>query len=101
MYTKPYYKEYLNQDNVEFMQTTLLPNLNQEREPQKVTRPSLLLIVMLAVLVCGFLFLDAILPLRGLWFYDALLHTQVGTWLLLPTHLLFPGKATVFFQAGK
>lgn len=37
------------------------------------------------------LFLDAILPLRGLWFHEALL-TKLSKWPLLPTKLLFPGR---------
>ncbi len=43
-------------------------------------------------MVCAILFLDAVLPLGGLWFHTALL-TQLGSWTLLPTHLLFPGWA--------
>src|SRR3989440_6283912 len=43
-------------------------------------------------MVCAILFLDAVLPLGGLWFHTALL-TQLGSWPLLPTHLLFPGWA--------
>lgn len=38
------------------------------------------------------LFLDAVLPLDGLWFHTAMLG-QPGSWPLLPTHLLFPGWA--------
>lgn len=37
-------------------------------------------------------FLDAVLPLRGLWFHEALL-TKLSKWPLLPTWLLFPGRA--------
>src|SRR5258706_5170708 len=37
-------------------------------------------------------FLDAVLPLDGLWFHTAMLG-QPGSWPLLPTHLLFPGWA--------
>ncbi|MFL5628779.1 MAG: hypothetical protein ACJ788_24625 [Ktedonobacteraceae bacterium] len=38
------------------------------------------------------LFLDAVLPLNGLWFHTAMLG-QLEAWPLLPTHLLFPGWA--------
>ena len=38
------------------------------------------------------LFLDAVLPLGGFWFHTALLST-IGSWSLLPTHILFPGWA--------
>src|SRR5947209_14657912 len=57
--------------------------------PQKRSRlPFILPLAML----CAILFLDAVLPLGGLWFHTALL-TQLGSWPLLPTHLLFPGWA--------
>lgn len=35
-------------------------------------------------------FLDAVLPLKALWFHEALL-TQMGWWPVLPTLILFPG----------
>src|ERR1051326_41482 len=57
--------------------------------PQKGS--SLLIIIPLAM-VCAILFLDAVLPLGGLWFHTALL-TQAGSWPLLPTQFLFPGRA--------
>lgn len=47
-----------------------------------------LLIAMGAAVV----FLDAALPLRELWFHDALL-TQMGAWAVLPSLLIFPGRA--------
>jgi hypothetical protein len=57
--------------------------------PQKRSRlPFILPLAML----CAILFLDAVLPLGGFWFHTALL-TQLGSWPLLPTHLLFPGWA--------
>ncbi len=43
-------------------------------------------------MIGAILFLDAVLPLGGLWFHTALL-PQLGAWTLLPTHLLFPGWA--------
>lgn len=46
--------------------------------------------ILLAMMVCALLLLDAVLPLEGFWFHTALL-TQTGSWALLPTHLLFPG----------
>src|SRR2546421_11458070 len=57
--------------------------------PQKRSRLPLILPL---AMVCAILFLDAVLPLGGLWFHTALL-TQLGSWPLLPTHLLFPGWA--------
>src|SRR5437773_12087461 len=48
--------------------------------------------ILLAGMIGAILFLDAVLPLGGLWFHTALL-TQLGSWPLLPTHLLFPGWA--------
>jgi hypothetical protein len=50
--------------------------------------PSFLPLAMLGAI----LFLDAALPLGGFWFHTALLST-LGSWSLLPTHLLFPGWA--------
>src|SRR6266481_8573301 len=41
-------------------------------------------------MVCVSLLLDAVLPLRALWFYEALL-TQLGSWPVLPSQILFPG----------
>src|SRR5947209_7566965 len=48
--------------------------------------------ILLMGMIGALLFLDAVLPLGGLWFHTALL-PQLGTWTLLPTHLLFPGWA--------
>lgn len=39
---------------------------------------------------CAILLLDAILPLRDLWFHEAQL-TQLGSWPVLPSLVLFPG----------
>jgi hypothetical protein len=46
-------------------------------------------------MVCAIVFTGAVLPLRGLNFYQALPNTTFGHWLLLPTRVLFPGKAIV------
>src|SRR6185312_5441399 len=56
----------------------------------------------LLALECGFILAGAILPLRGLWFQTALL-TQLSNWVLLPTHILFPGRAIapVLFNTSK
>ena len=57
-------------------------------------------LVMLVLMGAAVLLVDATLPLRGLWFYDVLPRTPVASWLLLPSHLLFPGLPTAFFQPG-
>src|SRR5947207_7484035 len=57
-----------------------------------LAHPSRLPFILLLAMVCAILFLDAVLPLGGLWFHTALL-TQAGSWPLLPTQLLFPGRA--------
>ncbi|HJT56683.1 MAG TPA: hypothetical protein VJ761_09315 [Ktedonobacteraceae bacterium] len=41
-------------------------------------------------MVCAILLMDAVLPLRALWFHEALL-TQLGSWPILPSQILFPG----------
>src|SRR5437764_15486701 len=49
--------------------------------------------VLLALMACSLLLINAILPLQGIGEYDALLsrlHT-LGQLAFLPTHLLFPG----------
>lgn len=43
---------------------------------------------------CAVFLLDAILPLRDLWFHEAML-TQLGTWPVLPSLLLFPGWSVI------
>ena len=57
-----------------------------------LVHPSRLPFILPLAMLCAILFLDAVLPLGGLWFHTALL-TQLGSWPLLPTHLLFPGWA--------
>lgn len=44
----------------------------------------------LGAMICAILLMDAILPLRDLWFREALL-TQLGSWPLAPSMVLFPG----------
>lgn len=44
----------------------------------------------LFAMFCALFLLDAILPLRDLWFHEAQL-TQLGAWPVLPSFLLFPG----------
>jgi len=56
------------------------------------TKRSQLLNLLPLAMVGAILFLDAVLPLKGFWFPTALLPT-IGSWPLLPTHLLFPGWA--------
>ena len=41
-------------------------------------------------MLCAVLLMDAVLPLRDLWFHEALL-TQLGPWPVVPSLLLFPG----------
>ncbi|HZU66071.1 MAG TPA: hypothetical protein VFA09_02235 [Ktedonobacteraceae bacterium] len=49
--------------------------------------------VILVMMLSGLLLLDAILPLKGLSFESALL-SHLSSWVLLPTHLLFPHLPT-------
>ncbi|HET8843839.1 MAG TPA: hypothetical protein VFN35_20415, partial [Ktedonobacteraceae bacterium] len=44
----------------------------------------------LIAMIFAILLMDAILPLRDLWFHEALL-TQMGPWPVAPSLLLFPG----------
>ena len=53
--------------------------------------------IVLFFIACGVLFINAVLPLRGLWFYDSLI-PQLGSWTLLPTHVLFPRLLLIFGQ---
>lgn len=61
---------------------------------------SFLPFILLFTMGCAIFFLEALLPLRDLWFYNALLTLPARSWLLFPTHLLFPGKPIVSSQAG-
>ncbi|HLX57622.1 MAG TPA: hypothetical protein VKR83_11410 [Ktedonobacteraceae bacterium] len=64
----------------------------QQRLPDKFSTRLFSPAAMLLAMVAAILLLDAALPLRDLWFHDALL-TQMGAWPALPTLLLFPGWA--------
>src|SRR5689334_22019489 len=44
----------------------------------------------LFAMICAILLLDAVAPLRNIWFHEAQL-TQLGTWPVLPSQVLFPG----------
>src|SRR5258706_1879738 len=50
--------------------------------------------VILLLMICAILLMDAVLPLRALWFHEALL-TQLGTWPAWPSLILFPGWAII------
>lgn len=48
----------------------------------------------LFAMVCAVLLMDAILPLRSLWFHEAQL-TQLGIWPVMPSLVLFPGWSVI------
>src|SRR5260370_16870684 len=73
------------------MKTATRPN-DQYPHQQHNFLPSALLLVMM----CTFWLLGAVLPLYGLKFNDALL-TQLGTWPLLPTAILFPHQVVTAY----
>ena len=73
------------------MKTATRPN-DQYPHQQHNFLPFALLLVMM----CTFLLLGAVLPLYGLKFNDALL-TQLGTWPLLPTAILFPHQVVTAY----
>jgi hypothetical protein len=58
--------------------------------PKSSKRRTLFPFAILFAMVCAILLMDAILPLRDLWFKEALL-TQLGSWPVLPSRILFPG----------
>jgi len=58
--------------------------------PKNSKRRTLFPFAILFAMVCAILLMDAILPLRDLWFHEALL-TQLGSWPVLPSRILFPG----------
>ncbi len=62
--------------------------------PKSSKRRTLFPFAMLSAMVCAILLMDAILPLRELWFHEALL-TQLGWWPALPSLILFPGWAVI------
>lgn len=82
------------------MQTkTLSHDVTHQDAPPAITH-NIFPLAMIFLMGCAIFLVDATLPLRGLWFYDALLRTRFAHWLLLPPHLLFPGKPTALFQPG-
>src|SRR5260370_6215493 len=52
--------------------------------------------VLLLMMGAAFLLVDAILPLQGIWSWDAML-SHTSSVFLLPTHILFPGQAITLF----
>lgn len=64
----------------------------QKRPPVKTPSRLFFVACTLIAMVAAILFLDAVLSLRDLWFHDALL-TQMGAWPVLPSLLIFPGRA--------
>src|SRR5258708_36947366 len=58
--------------------------------PKNSKRRTLFPFAILFAMAFAILLMDAILPLRDLWFKEALL-TQLGSWPVLPPHILFPG----------
>ena len=50
--------------------------------------------IILLLMICAILLMDAVLPLRALWFHEALL-TQLGTWPAWPSLIVFPGWAII------
>ena len=50
--------------------------------------------IILLLMIGAILLMDAVLPLRALWFHEALL-TQLGTWLAWPSLILLPGWAII------
>ena len=82
------------------MQIKTLPDAVTHQDAVPVNTHRIFPYAMILLMGCALFLLDATLPLRGLWFYDALLRTNFDPWLLYPAHLLFPGKPTVLFQPG-
>ena len=65
----------------------------KQKRFQGKTPPRVLYVAsLLPAMIAAVLFLDAALPLRNLWFHDALL-TQMGAWPVLPSLLIFHGRA--------
>jgi hypothetical protein len=60
------------------------------RPPGSTRHRTLLLFAILFAMGCAIFLMDAVLPLRDLWFHEALL-TQLGSWPVLPSQILFPG----------
>ncbi len=84
------------------MDTKTVPHLKTEptTPAQEHKHGPILLFFCLFLLGGAIFFLDAVLPLRDLWFYNALLTLPWRAWLLLPTHLLFPQWPGVSVLAG-
>ena len=55
--------------------------------------PRFLSVALLFVMACAVVFVDAVLPLKGVFFYLSFPDTQLSHLLLLPTRILFPGLA--------
>ena len=53
--------------------------------------------IVLILMACAMSFINAVLPLRGLWFYDSLIG-RLGSWTLFPTHVLFPHLQIILGQ---
>ena len=64
-------------------------NVKQIQKAQAARSFPHLPLLLLGAMVCSFLLLDAVLSLQYLRFNDALL-TRLGSWPLLPVHILFP-----------
>jgi hypothetical protein len=62
--------------------------------PKSSKRHALFPFAILLAMGCAILLMAAVLPLRDLWFHDAML-TQLGSWPDLPSLLLFPGQALI------
>ncbi len=71
----------------------------QPRFMATTTLMRVLPLVILCMMISGLIVLDAILPLRGLTFEDALL-SHLSSWTLLPAHILFPHQAITNILAG-
>ncbi|HKV60246.1 MAG TPA: hypothetical protein VJO32_18300 [Ktedonobacteraceae bacterium] len=63
----------------------------QKRPPDETPTRLLFVALILLAMIAAILLLDATLPLRSLWFHDALL-TQMGGWPVLPSMLIFPER---------
>ena len=62
--------------------------------PKSSKRRALFPFAILLAMGCAILLMDAVLPLRDLWFHDAML-TQLGPWSDLPSLHLFLGRALI------
>lgn len=69
------------------------------RLPRRFSFNLSLSIKVLAAMAAAIILMDAILPLRDLWFHDALL-TQFATWTAWPSQLLFPGWTLIIPLPG-